>query len=235
MLFHSRALSLACIAATLLACGGDEADVSDSADGNDIRDNDVDDGNDSADSDDIKDDDDANDVDDGNDGNDISDSDDGGSDTDNNPTTCSADGTGVQFVLDGAFQGSATSVTFVRDLPEDSPPRIIGFQGTTARGEAFTFRRDGDFSDGDLEDLRSYDVSNYPYNILYFEGPVGADCEDGGGCSGFLAVAGSFVVEAVHPVYKATFQLSSLQESEGDGGGADIVGAVTGCLAVPNP
>ena len=43
MLFHSRALSLACIAATLLACGGDEADVSDSADGNDIRDNDVDD------------------------------------------------------------------------------------------------------------------------------------------------------------------------------------------------
>ncbi len=146
--------------------------------------------------------------------------------------TCGSDG--IRFALNGAFHASSKDAV----LYENSKGGIVGLAGTVGASQ-FLFRRDGDLGDGDFESVTTYDVSQYPYNVVYVESPMLAGCENSGGasCSGFYALAGAFTVTQVSPTYKATFSLRMLRDGAAIEGtpGSPMDGEVTGCIQMPNP
>jgi hypothetical protein len=154
----------------------------------------------------------------------------GSAGTGSDPTDCSA--TGVRFAMTGAV--SRTSVDAELIAWDGAVPGLLGVEGTTEEGAPFIFMRAGDVSDGNLGELRSYDVSRYPYNMRYGQIDVGSDCESGS-CSGFIAFDGMLTVTQLTPTYEATFSLSALRDGAQHEPGAPLEGTVTGCISVPNP
>jgi hypothetical protein len=151
-----------------------------------------------------------------------------------NGDDCDIDG--VRFGMVGAF--SHTSRDAQLYVWDGEVPGILGIVGS-ADGKSFMFMRAGDASDGNLGEVMTYDASQYPHEMKYtqLDDPTQAEtCDPGpGACSGFFAFAGSFTVSQVTPTYEATFSLTMLSEGGGEAPGDPIGGAVTGCIAVPNP
>ena len=142
----------------------------------------------------------------------------------------------TKFAMNGpmASQHHETSETPAFMYGGDAD-QIVGAFGALAGGMFFSMRRDGDFSDGHLETVTSYDVSQYPYNILFSTAPVAHEgCEGTPSCSDWVAVAGTYTVTQVMPVYRGTFTLSMLREGDSPSG-TPIPGSVAGCFAIPNP
>jgi hypothetical protein len=142
----------------------------------------------------------------------------------------------TRFAMNGpAMSMHIESTSAPEFMTGGSNGQIVGAHGALTNGTFFSLRRDGDFSDGDLESLMTYDVSQYPYNILFSTAPTPHEgCEGTSGCKDWLAVAGMFKVTEIGPVYRATFTLSMLGEGDSPGG-APIAGSVTGCFAIPQP
>jgi hypothetical protein len=132
------------------------------------------------------------------------------------------------LVLTGAFDETSLAPD-----PELYQGKIIGFSGALGSGDEFLFRRDGDYSDGDIQDIGTYDVSTYPHNFVFMSGPEISECESADNCGGFYALDGFFTVTQLTPRYEATFRFTSLHEGGGEDPGAPMAGEVTGCLSVP--
>jgi hypothetical protein len=149
---------------------------------------------------------------------------------DPDPAGCSA--TGIRFTMTGAAQSTSVDAELI--AWDGVVPDVLGVEGTTREGVPFLFMRAGDVSDGNLGEVRSYDVSRYPYNMRYGQIDVGSDCESGS-CSGFIAFDGTLTVTQLTPTYEATFSLSALRDGAQREPGAPLDGTVTGCMSVPNP
>jgi hypothetical protein len=143
------------------------------------------------------------------------------------------DSSGHRFIMEGAFAATATDVLLFRDHFGDND--IIGFAGSEPVRGHFKFRRDGSDSAGDLQAVRTYDVSQFPHNIHFVAGSWNA-CGDAPieECNGFFALGGRFTVTQLSPTYEATFSFTTLHEGTGTAPGELVAGEIVGCVSVPN-
>jgi hypothetical protein len=137
-------------------------------------------------------------------------------------------GEGEGLILSGAFDE-----TSLAPEPVVFDYKLTGFSGDLAGGDEFLLGRDGDSSDGDLLEIRTYDVSTYPYNFVFVKGPAIDQCESADNCGGFYALDGYFTVTQITPTYEAKFRFTALHEGGGENPGAPMAGEVTGCLSFP--
>lgn len=137
---------------------------------------------------------------------------------------------GDRFVFGGAMSVDSPSFGFVT-----VNSKVAGVAGAASPGELVSFGP-RHIIGVDLEVLGDHDVAIE--NFMELRAPLNAMCEAGNTvCNGFYALAGTYTVLEVHPRYRATFMLSSLQERHDNTGmpGAAIAGSITGCVDKANP
>jgi hypothetical protein len=122
----------------------------------------------------------------------------------------------------------------------ESLDKVLGFEVTldapfkTLYSKLHLFR-DGDVSDGNFNEVKSYDISKYPYNLhLLFNSISSIDCEaPEADCFGFFGMEGYIEITNSTGTFSGSFKITKIQEGTGEEPGMTIPGSLSGSFSMP--